>query len=227
MWLLLENAILTEVNSVRPVWRLEPSYHHTQSQKQSAQLQLPYRIPGTTLVAEQLAAYEGPSLENGGSLELVNVAALLLRNTGTDGIESAQITLRWLDGSYYFAADTIPPGARVLVLEQNNRDYGQHIWSECSGTQNSGAGDWTGGHMLKIEQTGMGELTVTNISDRELYNIRLHYKSYLEPPGIYVGGITYKVGIKHLTIDQTVKLSPHKYASGYSGIVKTSAEYNE
>ena len=228
MWLLLQNAgaELAGLSAPETVLCVAPALQEDVSSTDMEQtvLTLPYQIPGTTLTAERIAAYEGPYLEDCTGDEVVNVAALVLRNTGQAGVESAQVILYWGDEQYIFEADTIPAGQSVLVLEKSRSAYAHRSYTDCIGWQTQAEGDWTAYKYLTVEEVGQGTLAVTNISDSELTNIHLYYKSYLSPPGIYVGGITYKVRIRKLEPGQTLQINPPYYARGYSRVARVTLE---
>ena len=72
----------------------------------------PFSIEGTPLTVESLVVYEGPALEEGSDEPLVDVLAVLLQNTGSQEILSAQILLQGKDVTHRFSGSHIPPEAR-------------------------------------------------------------------------------------------------------------------
>lgn len=185
-------------------------------------LEFPYAIPGTTLVAQYLAVYEGPYLEDGSGEDVVDAAALVLRNTAPVGIDQARVELHWPQGSYVFELDTLPAEKTLVVLERNKQKYAKHEFTGCVGTQSTGSGDWTGYRYVTLEETGLATVKVTNISDTDLQDIRLQYKSFLSPPDVLVGGVTYSVGIPQLAAGESVEVTPFRYVRGYSRFVRIS-----
>ena len=182
---------------------------------------LPAVIPGTALLAERISSYDGPYLEDGSDREVVNVAALHVCNTASRMIQNVLITLQCEDALYVFYGEDIPPGKTVVLLEREGREY-EH--GDCTGI--------LGWQVLSIEEElncvtvteqSMGTLVVTNRSDDTLHNLCLRYKSWLSPPDVYVGGITYKTIIPVLLPGQTLHLYPPHYAAGYSKIVSVTA----
>lgn len=69
----------------------------------------------------------------------------------------------------------------------------------------------------------MGTVLVSNSADRTLYDVQLYYKSWLSPPDVYMGGITYAAGIPVLLPGQTVCLYPPHYAAGYTKVLFVTA----
>ena len=188
----------------------------------NTELILPTQVPGTTLIAQKLVSYEGPFLEDGTDREVVNVAALQVFNTSTKEVLQACVELWREDTAYKFYAERIPPGGTVLILETRAQTFLHDGFSSCSGRQltaQSDTGDRTG---ISITDRAMGTVIITNLTDRKIENISLYYKSWLNPPGIYVGGICYTYAIPVLLPNQTIEIFPHHYASGYSKVASVT-----
>lgn len=180
-------------------------------------IQFPYEITGTTLVAEGVASYDGPYLEDGSDQEVVNVTALLLHNTGDVGITKTEVIMQREEQDLVFEADTIPPGAKVLILEKSRKRHNSKDVTSCSGWQTIdeyGWYDWG----VSICDVTMGILKITNQTDRPIKNLKLYYKTKLED--IYIGGITYVHTVSNLNAGETIQISPYHYAKGYSEIIK-------
>lgn len=183
---------------------------------------LPVTIPGTTLQAMEISAYEGPFLEDGYGQEVVNIAALHVYNTGQQEVLNACVTLQMEDTAYVFYGGHIPPGATVVFLERNARAYRQSAVKDCSGWQEISHQKQVEG--LSITDKDNGTLIVTNTTDKTLYNLCLYYKAWLSPPDVYMGGITHSIIIPQLAPDQTEMLCPDRYATGYSKVVSAVAD---
>lgn len=184
-------------------------------------LSFPFTVEGTPLVAERLAAYDGPFVEDGSDDEVTGIAALVLRNTGTHTVTQAGIVLEQGRGQLEFYADTIPPGASVLVLEANRSSYEMSACTACYGMAQTLDFPTI---LLDIEPCGMGGLRVTNSTQTPLYGVQLLHKQWQEPPGVFVGGISYRTKIDVLLPGQSVTVLPEHYADGYSRIVLITAE---
>lgn len=179
-------------------------------------LQFPFKIPGTTLIAEQIVSYDGLFLEGDDDHDVVNVAALLLYNCGDQGITAAQIELQAGQVQFEFAADTIPAGARILLPEKNAKEFGPKVFTACKGIQQTDKSDWQQENLLKLAYPDMGTVTVTNLSDRELTGIYLHYKAYYPEADFFVGGKTHMYYIESLKPGEYIQIYPNNYALGYS-----------
>ena len=184
---------------------------------------LPVNVPGTVLIAQRLSAYEGPFLEDGTDREVVNVAALHLYNDSSSVILKAHIELQWEDGIYVFEGDHIPPKSTVVILEQNAAAYRRESFLACWGWQET-AQFQNAKNLISVTDMAVGTLVVTNMTDRIFRDVCLYYKSWLSPPDVYVGGITYMVQVPILLPGQTKYLYPGHYASGYSKVVSVSRE---
>jgi hypothetical protein len=77
---------------------------------------------------------------------------------------------------------------------------------------------------IRITDQAMGTIVVTNVSDKVLRNVCIYYKSWLSPPDVYMGGITYMEQVPVLMPGQTQYRYPRHYASGYSRVVSVTSE---
>lgn len=180
------------------------------------QLQFPFEIPGTTLIAEQIVAYDGLFAEGETVRHVTNVAALLLYNCGQQGVTDAQVRLQAGQVQFVFSADTIPAGARILVPEQAGKEFGPKEFTVCSGYQRVDKSDWEMEHKLQLKYPQMGEIVVSNLTDSPLTGIRLHYKTYYQEADFYVGGNTHIYYIDYLGPRENIRIYPYNYAYGYS-----------
>lgn len=186
-----------------------------------AEITVPFSIEGTSLIAEKIVSYDGPFLEDGSGDEVFGVSTLVVKNTGTTGVEHARITLVVDDGFLEFDINKLPAGATVAVLEKNRAKYRSYSLYRGYGEQsllNEGWGDWP----VLIEPYDLGSFLITNNTENTLRNININYKNYL--PGIYVGGIAYHISYPFLQPGQSVVLYPEHYVSGYSTIVYISTQ---
>lgn len=184
----------------------------------------PIAVSGTSLVIDQIAAYDGPYIEDGTDREVVNILALVLRNTANVGICHAELILTRGTEEYCFTADTIPPGASVVVLEKQCRPYIDTSYTDCFGWSIEDEHIWWDKSMLEITEIGMGTLSVHNVSGESQENIKIFYKTYLEESQTLVGGITYTTMIPVIAPGAMVEINPFHYASGYTQIVKVQSE---
>lgn len=182
----------------------------------------PYKVPGTTLIAQKIFPYDGPFLEDGSDREVFDVAALQICNIGSREISKAYIEIKLDDSILTFYGEHIPPGIPVLLLECDAKTYGQGSLTACTGWQIVSESNIVTEKEISITDRPMGTVAVTNLTEHSIHSICLYYKSWLSPPNIYVGGITYFVNIPILEPGQTEYLYPQHYASGFSKIVSVT-----
>ena len=184
----------------------------------------PFVLEYTSLVAQKLIAYDGAYLEDGLEENVVEIAALVLENTGTTGIEYAQIVLLQGGRELYFDATYIPPKSRVLLLEDNKQSYSDAPVTACRcRTVIPGAFD-RAERTVSVKETGMCTLEVTNLTEQEMGCVRIYYKLHEGEADLYVGGITYSTVIPNLLPGETRSVTPYRYASGYAQVVAVVPE---
>lgn len=205
--------------SIEPSWPWEETLPRTEQM-----ITLPMGVPGTALIAQRMSAYDGPFLEDGSHREVMGVAALLVYNGGSAEVSVAYIALQFGEDTYNFFGENIPAGGMVVLLEQNAKAYREGALTGCTGWQviaHTGSEIWK---KIAVAEGEQGLLEVTNFTDQTLKNVRIYYKSWLSPPDIYVGGISYCERIGQLLPGQRVCIYPGRYAAGYSKVVSVTAE---
>lgn len=184
----------------------------------------PFKLEYTSLVAQKLIAYEGAYLEDGSEEAVEDVAALVLENTGTTGIEYVQIVVLQNGRELSFDGTYIPPKSTVLLLEENKQPYADAAVTDCHcRTVIPGFFD-RAQRTVEIKETGMCTLEVTNITEETLESVRIFYKHHEGETDLYVGGITYSTAIPILEPGETRSVTPYRYASGYAQVVAVVPE---
>lgn len=184
----------------------------------------PLALQYTTLVVEAYSSYDGPWLEDGSEENVMGVAALLVRNTGSIGIEYARITLVQNGSEMIFDATYIPPKGSVLLLEENKQSYSDAPVTQCR-YRSVIPGDFDlSQRKVRIEEEGLGSLKVTNLTQEPMRCVRVFYKHHEGQSDIYVGGITYSVVIPDLQPGETRTVTPYRYACGYALVVAVVEE---
>lgn len=210
-------------SQVRQAWD-QVTLYNAMTQGAATEIQFPYTISGTDLVLERIACYDGPFLEDGTDGEVVQVTAAVIHNAGEKGILFARLVLSGQNKKLVFEAETIPPGQSVLVLEQNKSKYKRQSYDLCYAQRVLVEEMWWMPQPPQLEAVGMGSLRVTNTTAHCMKNVWLYYKTYQADPGIFIGGITYKVGIRRLEPGQTLLINPPHYVNGYSRIARIATE---
>ena len=211
LWVLCAQITFTYFEDT-PVLSLVPAQVNQTEQN----LHFPFKIPGTTLIAEQIVSYDGLFSEGEETCNVTNVAALLIHNYGEFGIMNVQIHLEAEKVQFLFKADTIPAGARILVPEQRGMEFGPKSFTLCSGTQLVDKSDWQMNESIELTYPGMGEVLVTNLTNQRLTDICLYYKTYYPEADFYVGGTTQAYCIEVLEPGENIRIYPYNYAFGYS-----------
>jgi hypothetical protein len=184
----------------------------------------PFELEYTSLVAQKLIAYEGVYLEDGSEETVEDVAALILENTGTIGIEYAQIVMMQNGKELSFDATYIPPKSTILLLEENKQHYSDAPVTDCHcRTVIPGVFD-RAERTVAVNETGMCTLEVTNLTDQKMEGVRIFYKHHEGENDLYVGGITYSTVIPDLEPGQSRSISPYRYAAGYTQVVAVVLE---
>lgn len=220
-----DGAALPVLSVTEPTAGQRPTQPNTvPADGENKQTGFPFALEYTSLVAEKLIAYEGAYLEDGSEENVTDIAALVLTNTGTTGIEYAQIILTQNGQELSFDGTYIPPKSTVLLLEENKQPYSAAPVTACRcRTVIPGVFDRSE-RKVQIKETGMCTLEVTNLTDQTLDGVRIFYKHHEGENDLYVGGITYSVMIPDLASGQTQSITPYRYAAGYSMVVAVVTE---
>lgn len=174
-------------------------------------------ISCTSLVIENLCAYDGNFVEDDSGREVQDVAAIVIRNTGDTAVPFACVTVYTEKCRYAFEAYMIPPKSSLLVPEINAQKLTQTNvirtfgWTTVQ-RQNSPK-------RLSIEEVGMSSLRVTNRSGSKIKDLTLYHKTYIPEEGFYMGGKAFKTHISYIAPGESVIVHPSNYASGYSKVI--------
>ncbi len=220
----LLSAMIVSMTALSAAGREQPVLNFYTTEDQVRAVSFPLVIEGTTLTAERTAVYDGPYLEDRSNTEVTGIVALVLRNHGLQTVERAEVTLIQGDRRLVFCAETIPPGAAVLVLEANKSPYQTETYCECYGYTVIAQEGQLQFSDVQITECGMRGITVQNMTDMPIVGLQLHHKGWLEEPGIYIGGVTYKTFVGSLAPGESVQVYPAFYAAGYSKILQITAE---
>lgn len=192
---------------------------HRDFYKEEGESEFPFLIRGTTLIAETLGLYEGEMIEKDRDDYLVDAAVLEVHNYGLQEILFTKIILNFQEKDMLFIGTNIPPGATVLIVERDGQQWTQE---NCIGYQGEATYETTvKTNALQIKEVDMGTLALTNPTAIPMEDIWLYYKNYLPEGEVYLGGITYVEKIPLIKPGETLMISPYRYASEYSKIIKT------
>ncbi len=184
--------------------------------EQPVVLPFPCSVAGTELTALQLARYEGPFWEDNTETEVVDVAALVIENTGAFLSEGAVI-LEWEQERMVFEFYDLPPGERVLILEKDRKHFRQGMPLSCYGWEREAYHEDMG-HVL-VEDAGGAALSVTNQTNGIVPVTQISYKSRDPGSGMFIGGISYRVQVRNLLPGERRIVTPYHYANGSSEVL--------
>ncbi len=191
---------------------------HVHAQELPAQsLTFPCSIAGSDMRALQLVRYEGPFWEDDSETEVVDIAALLIENTGGYLAEGA-VVLEWEDARMVFELYDIPPNEKVLVLEKDRQRFRKGVPLTCYGWESEAYPENT--DFVTVEDAGGMYMAVTNDTNDKLPVVQICYKSYDSGSGMLIGGISYRVAVRDLLPGERRRISPYHYASGSSKVVQ-------
>ena len=176
----------------------------------------PWDVENTHIRALQMVRYEGPFWESHEDEEVVDVAALLVENTG-GFIDQGAVVLEWENKRMVFEVYDVPPGARVLVLEKDKQLFNPQTPTGCYGWETESYPEDIG--FVTAEDAGGMYIAVTNPTDGIVPVAEICYRSCDPGSGMYIGGASYRVEVRDLQPGERRIISPYHYASGSSEIL--------
>lgn len=180
---------------------------------------LPYAIPETTLVIEQINPYKGVFLEDGKDQKIDNVAAIVVRNTGEQCVEYMNITLNQANRKLAFVGSALEPHGRMVIMEANAAPYEEGDYSSATADVAYSKDMEMSEALVKVEEAKSEGLVITNISNQEIPCVRVFYKFYMDDVDVYVGGITYNAKIVNLKAGESQTVIPSHYVKKSSKVV--------
>ncbi len=180
-------------------------------------ISFPILVDGTCLIAQNIAAYDGPFIEDGSGREVFDVMALVLVNNSDEFIEYAHISLEAASQVYHFEAMLLLPGSKVLVLEREAKLYREQPILSCTGFAVRG-GDQD---PLPVTVTSVekNKLCIQNLSKNDLFDLTVYHKTYLPDVKMYMGGRPFETKISCISAESTVEITPENYVTGYSKVI--------
>ena len=183
-------------------------------------LQLPYQIPGTELMLDQVAPYDGIYVEDGTNSDIEGVAMIMLRNFGDTDIEYAAITLSYGQFVREFVVTCLPAGFTMVVQEKNRNPMAAGNLLTCTASVVESNRDLQlTYHDLNITENSDNSVTIENISAKDLPSVRLFYKYFMNDMQLLVGGVTFTVNVTELKAGSSVTVKPSHYLKGATMIV--------
>lgn len=182
-------------------------------------ISLPYSIPGTSLVLENVASYDGIYLEDGSDVSVSGVAAAILKNEGSTPLEYVDVTLQGNNSTLEFIGSDIQAGATIVIQEANKASYQSDTWTNCTAETAEIAELEMSEDSVSVKENEDGSLTVTNLTAEAIPCVRVFYKFYMSDENAWVGGITYTAKLTGLGAGASQTVTPSHYAVGSSQVV--------
>ena len=158
---------------------------------------------GNGLVIESMGRYSGIYFEDGTDDLVSGLFSIQLKNTGTEPVQYAHVTLTQGSETYDFDFSTLPAGGVIRVLEQNRKAMPEDTGSMTAALTTYAA--FTEPLSLHEDAVKLETLdstvTVTNLTGDPMQQVYVYYKTVQN--GVFMGGITYRAGVGSLEADGT------------------------
>ena len=185
----------------------------------SKEISFPYTIPETDLVVDSVNSYDGLFLEDGSDTKISGIAAVIVKNTGNQCIDYAEISMKGSQTDYLFILSHLESNAAIVVQEAKKALCVSQTYDRITAEPAFSEEFEMSEDQLRIRETSDNQLEVKNLTDQAIPCVRIFYKFYLEEEQVYVGGITYVAKITNLKPGATVQVAPSHFAVGSSRIV--------
>lgn len=156
-------TMIVNMQAIFLLFKMKPAFDvHPQT---NGIISFPHMIQGSNLVAERLTAYTGLFTEDGSNDEVFGIAALTLRNCGTEALTDVRVVLLQGKHCLQFRVQTILPGETVIVLEANRRNYEPMPCSSCKASVVKGNSICNSADPLRILISAHGFVTIAQRID--------------------------------------------------------------
>jgi hypothetical protein len=173
------------------------------------------------LQVTKIGSYTGLYVEDGSDEILSRILMILVENTGSATVQYAQIQLTDGTDTAHFALTTLPPGEKMVVLEQNRMPYtkGQHL-DQITIENVALFPQEPELHSDQLEiQPLDGFLNVKNISGADITeDVVIYYKN--ASADVLYGGITYRITLQGgLKADEVAQLAAGHFTAKGSRVM--------
>lgn len=169
--------------------------------------------------------YAGLFVEDGTDETVSDVCAVTVRNNAEKTVQYAHLTLTIGEGTYEFDVTTLPPNAEVQLLELSRQPMPESTDGYTALVTMYAAFDAEPGmnaDALEIT-TQDTAITIKNITDADMGQIYVYYKAAYGD--LYLGGITYRVGVGSLAAGQSTTCYAGHYSTEYSKLMFATYEH--
>ena len=164
--------------------------------------------------------YSGHFVEDGTNDNVKKVLAIKMTNDGSDSIQYAEYVYGINNEAVSFKVTDLPPGESCIVQEMNRRKYKKDDVLELSTrvVVRKDALPSVQDRVLIVDNSD-DTLTLMNLTDKELQNVRVFYKNYDESLGCYLGGVTYSGTVESIVAGESITVAPEHFVSGSSVVM--------
>ncbi|MDO5409348.1 MAG: hypothetical protein Q4F21_02720 [Lachnospiraceae bacterium] len=181
--------------------------------EQSSYMTFPYQSEDDNLLIQSLFRYSGYYIEDGSEEKVEDIAAIKVKNTSSQVIEYGKINLTVKGKKLSFEMSLIPPKSTVIIMESGKKGYSNAKKCLYEGSTIAYLDKLDKlQDKVKISTNKTGGVTVTNISEKTLPQLRVFYKNQLDS-GEYIGGIAYTVKIENLKAGESQTVTPSHFDS--------------
>lgn len=180
---------------------------------------IPFRDDSSGIEIERIDNYSGYYIEDGTEDKVDSVAVVTLKNNSDQAIEYGNIRLSQGEQTLEFQVSLIPAGAQAVVMEANRSSYdaGSELSYEGSIVANIETMDMAQDR-VSVTAGSDGGITVTNIGQSDIPELRVFYKNQLDN-NVYMGGIAYNAKIEGMKTGESRTIYPSHYDSEHGKIM--------
>ena len=164
--------------------------------------------------------YTGAFVEDGTNDEVKNVLAIKFTNDGNKPVQYAEYVFGINSEPVSFKVTNLLPGESCLVQEMNRRKYRKNDVLELSTRVVINVDELPSAQeqVLVIDNSD-DTLTLMNLTNQEIQNIKVFYKNYDKSLGCYLGGVTYSGTVESIVAGESITVAPEHFVSGSSVIM--------
>ena len=184
-------------------------------------LELPWIPPYKEMEVVAIGGYTGKFVEDGSDTNKNNILSMVIKNTSDKIIDYGEILIK-ISGeneALSFKVSNLKPGAAALVLVSNGETkFDENDKYTYLDSRNEFVEEMSlMSDDVKIT-TKDKEITVENISDKDLGTVYVYYKT-VSPGGCYLGGITYRSKLVKVNKGKTVTADTLHFSKKNSEII--------
>lgn len=175
---------------------------------------------GNGLQIVDVAKYTGAYMEDGTNEVLTGLLMIVVKNTGTQDIQYAEIEMPVDDKIARFKMSTLPAGESMVVLEMNRMEYVDTTYTTAISKNVALFQNPMSLCKDKVEiQTHNGTINITNISGSDIVgDVVIYYKN--SSADMLYGGITYRCVISGgLKKDEIKQISASHFTAAGSRVM--------